>query len=62
MNTYVLHFLGIKYPSKPGFTAKLGITLLHDRHWMEILVAFALIPETLTMIPGILTRRDTTSD
>ena len=30
--TYVLHFLGITYPSKPGFTGKLGITLAQDRH------------------------------
>lgn len=36
--------------------------LRHDRHWIEILVAFALMPEADMTIPGILTRRDTVSD
>lgn len=36
--------------------------LLQERHWIEIFVALALIPEALTIMPGILTRRETTSD
>lgn len=62
MGTYVLHFLGIMYPSKPGFKDKLGIILLQDLHWIVILVALALIPEALMTIPGIFTKRETTSD
>lgn len=50
------------YPSKPGFTAKFGIMLLQERHCIAILVALALIPEALTIIPGTLTKRETTSD
>lgn len=60
--TYVLHFLGIMYPSKPGFSDKFGIILLQDLHWIEIFVALALIPDALITIPGILTKCETTSD
>lgn len=58
----MLHFRGIMYPSKPGFTAKFGIMLLQERHCIAILVALALIPEALTIIPGTFTKRETTSD
>ena len=43
-------------------TVKFGMTLLQERHWMEIEVAFDLIPEALTIIPGIFTSFDTISD
>lgn len=57
-----MHFLGITYPSKPGLTDKLGITFRQERHWIDIFVAFALIPDAETIIPGIFTSRDTVSD
>lgn len=60
--TYVLHFLGNANPSKPGLTFKFGITSLHERHWIDIDVAFARIPDAAMIIPAILTRRDTLSD
>lgn len=60
--TYVVHFRGIAKPSRPGFTFKFGITSLHDRHWMDIVVAFAFIPDAAITIPAILTKRDTNSD
>lgn len=60
--TYVLHFLGMTYPSRPGFTGRLGITLRHERHCMDIFVAFALIPDADITIPGIFTSLDTVSD
>lgn len=56
MYTYVLHFLGIMYPSNPGFNGKFGMILLHDLHCIEIFVALAFIPEALMIIPGILTK------
>lgn len=58
----MLHLRGMMYPSKPGFTAKFGMMLLQERHCIAIFVALALIPDALTMIPGTLTNRDTTSD
>ncbi len=50
------------YPSRPGLIVKFGTTLRHDRHWIEIFVALALIPVAATMIPGILTNCETSSD
>lgn len=38
------------------------MTLLQDLHWIEIFVALAFMPEADTMIPAIVTRRDTWSD
>lgn len=58
----MLHFLGITYPSKPGFTGRFGMMLRHDRHWIEIFVALALIPDADITMPGIFTRRETVSD
>lgn len=60
--TYMLHFRGIRYPSSPGLTGRLGTTFLQDRHCIEILVALAFIPDADTIIPGIFTRRETVSD
>jgi hypothetical protein len=57
-----VHFRGSAYPSSPGLTFKFGMVLLHDRHWMEIRVVFALIPEAEMMTPEIFTRRETMSD
>lgn len=62
MFTYVLHFLGITYPSSPGFTGKLGIILRQERHCIDIFVAFAFIADVDITIPGIFTRRETVSD
>ena len=39
----------------------LGTTVLQLLHWMEMRVALALMPEADTTMPGILTRRETTS-
>lgn len=36
--------------------------LRQDLHWIEILVALALMPDADITIPGIFTRRDTVSD
>lgn len=58
----MLHFRGITYPSSPGLTGRFGMMLRHDRHCIDILVAFALIPDADITMPGILTRRDTVSD
>lgn len=57
-----MHFRGSVNPSNPGFTFKFGIISLHDRHWIDIVVAFALIPDAAMMIPATLTKRDTHSD
>ena len=55
----MLHFLGRAYPSSPGLMLMLGMTFLQLRHCREILVAFDLMPEAETTMPGILTRRET---
>lgn len=60
--THVLHLRGRAKPSKPGFTFKFGITSLHERHWIDMVVALALIPDADTIIPAIFTKRDTLSD
>lgn len=36
--------------------------LRQDRHWIDILVAFALMPDADITMPGIFTSRDTVSD
>ena len=59
---YRTYRLGKAYPSRPGFIGIFGITVLQDLHWIDIWVAFALIPLAATTIPGILTKRDTRSD
>ena len=60
--TYVGHFLGSMYPSRPGFTAMLFTKFLQLRHWMEIRMALALIAEAEITIPGTFTNRDISLD
>lgn len=58
----VVHLRGKIKPSKPGLIDWFGIVFLQERHWSVTFVAFALIPEALMIIPGILTRCETDSD
>ena len=60
--TYVGHFLGIAYPSRPGFSGMSFRKLRHERHCMDIFVALARMAEAAITIPGIFTRRDICSD
>lgn len=62
MYTYVRHFLGIRNPSSPGLICKFERTSWQVLHIIEILVAFAFIPEALTIIPGTFTSLETISD
>lgn len=39
-----------------------GIPLSHERHCIDIFVAFALIPDAATIIPATFTSRKTESD
>lgn len=38
------------------------MTSLHERHWIDMVVAFALIPDADMMMPAIFTKRETLSD
>lgn len=55
MCTYVLHFLGSVYPSRPGFTGMLFSVFLQLLHWIVSRVALALMADAAIIIPGILT-------
>lgn len=62
ITTYVLHFLGRRYPSNPGLTGKLGMVLRQDLHCIAICVVLARIPEQETTMPHTLTSRETKLD
>lgn len=62
MKNYDAQRRGRIYPSRPGLIVKFGTTFLQERHWIEIFVALALIPEADTIIPGIFTKWETCSD
>ena len=62
MFTYVLHFLGRAYPSRPALTLMLLTVFLQLLHCIVSLVALALMEEAAITIPGILTSFDICSD
>lgn len=60
--SYVLHFLGSWYPSRPGLTGMLGIVVWQERHCTVSVRALAFTPEAATTIPATFTNRLTSSD
>jgi len=56
--TYVLHFLGRLYPSRPGFTAMLLTTFLQLLHCRVKEMAFDFMADAAMTIPGIFTSLD----
>ena len=62
MKTYVLHFLGSMYPSRPGLTGILLIDAWQERHCTVNVRAFAFTPEAATTKPTTLTSLLTSED